>query len=72
MNRIKDLPKTVTHISTGAKFKVLKMNLGGIVSIKCLDKGRMLIRKGEVIETDIDTIDSPDMLYVSPVNTPND
>ena len=64
---MKLLPKTITHISSGATFKVISMNLGGKVKVKCLTKGRRLIRKGSIDHIDIDLIDGPNLLYVSPV-----
>lgn len=64
---MKPLPKTITHIASGAVFKVISMNLGGEVKIKCLKKVHRLIRKGSIDHIDIDLIDSPNMLYVSPV-----
>lgn len=61
------LPKTITHISSGATFNVLSMNLAGEVKVKCINKGTRLIKKGSIDYIDIDMIDTPECLYISPV-----
>lgn len=66
---MKPLPKTITHISSGATFNVISMTLGGEVKIKCTNPGHRLIKKGSIDYIDIDMIDTPEALYISPVNS---
>lgn len=64
---MKTLPTKITHIASNAIFKPLSMNFGGKIKAKCVDKGHILFRKGGIIEIDIETVNSPNMLWVTPI-----
>ena len=63
---MKALPTKVTHISTGATFKPLSMDLGGTIKMKCISKGNMLTKKGTIHTIDLDEIYVAH-LYVTPI-----
>lgn len=60
------LPTKVTHISTGAIFKPLSMNFGGEIKMRCIEPGRMLIKKNQNHTIHIDEIEKAH-LYVTPI-----
>lgn len=52
------LPAQIKHINTDATFKPLSMNLGGKIKARCTAPGTMNIKKGKLIELDINDLGS--------------
>lgn len=64
---MKTLPTKMTHIASGAIAKPISMNLGGKIKAKIINKGTLLMRKGSLIEIDIDECNHANMNWVTPI-----
>lgn len=65
--KMKTLPSKITHISSGCIAKPISMNFGGLIKAKVIDKGHLLVRKGSIIEINLDEVNHSGMLWVTPI-----